>query len=244
MSNTLQLIDNVESNWRNVQDLGLGITDEGESLLGVTISPVCFGLWAVPFKQIHFDGGPIPEKPDFIRGFSNDISKVRTSEPKIPRTYSSNENDGNKKQGPNIQKSVEVLPTQNNIFQQNLSNISQQSENNQQEINVDLVIPNENLYNNKRQAEIKKISQKKPLYDGVLNSDVNLYAKVQEPIIPTNQNQEEENLWNTNENMKSSSSIIHFEKGNDNTTDLNYSVFLDPENKKQNDIIYSVSIFP
>ena len=249
MSNTLQLVDNIESNWRNVQDLGLGTTDEGESLLGVTISPVCFGLWAVPFKQIHFDG-QIPEKPDLVRGVTGDISKVRASELKIPRTFSSNENDGNKKQGPNIQKSLDVAPTQNNIFQQNIINIPQQPEKvQQQEINIDLIAPSKENSTNKRQntsqGEVKKMSPKKVIDDNILDYDVNLNVKgLQESISPPNQNQnqKEQNEWNINENHKSSS-IIHFEGGNNgNNDDLNYSIFLNPQNKKQNDIIYDVNI--
>ena len=177
-----------------------------------------------------------------MKSTSSENSKFRASESKISRTYSSNESDLNKKPVLNVQKSMEIPPTQNNIFQQNLIIASQQSEKIHHDTNFDLISPKENQ-NNKRQStsqvEVKKISPKNLLDDNVVISDSSLHARLQEAISPPNQNQQEQNELSINENTKTSS-IIHFERENGNNDDLNYSMFLGPENKRQNDIIYSV----
>jgi len=63
-TNELNLLDNVETSWRGVQELAVQVSskNEEESLLGIAITNVSFGLWACPLKTVNKDPLISPEK--------------------------------------------------------------------------------------------------------------------------------------------------------------------------------------
>eukprot|EP01017_Pseudomicrothorax_dubius_P012627 TRINITY_DN1530_c0_g1_i2.p1 TRINITY_DN1530_c0_g1~~TRINITY_DN1530_c0_g1_i2.p1 ORF type:complete len:661 (+),score=111.07 TRINITY_DN1530_c0_g1_i2:114-2096(+) len=73
------LVDNVESAWRGIVDLAL--SDKNEALLGIAITQVYFGLWAVPLKSVNFDPSNA-NKEGNIAGYPGALNVKR--EPDVP----------------------------------------------------------------------------------------------------------------------------------------------------------------
>jgi katanin p80 WD40 repeat-containing subunit B1 len=237
----LRIVDNVESNWRGVQDLAVGQTDEGISLLGVTISPVCFGLWSTPFKAIGFDGNNKPAK-------STELPKSRSTEPKPATTatstkavppksydsvkqllnydgsdkdYNSNEMNENKPIAFGM-----ALPRDTPQQQQQPIPVSPQSQ------PINNVNPSTKMQEEKKVSPVKRYNSQ-PSSDKVVVNDDSLAARLLEFASQVESNNkmpiEPETV-----NDRDKTSIIRFKPTD---MDMTYSEFLTPEQKKQNDLL-------
>jgi len=79
----LNLLDNVETTWRGIQELTVQVNHktEEENLLGLAISNVSFGLWCCPLKSVNKDPLVTPEKFLAIRKAAEAKMKPQTPNP-------------------------------------------------------------------------------------------------------------------------------------------------------------------
>jgi len=82
-TNDLNLLDNVETTWRGVQELAVQVNHktEEENLLGLAITNVSFGLWCCPLKAVNKDPAMTPEKFLAIRKAAEAKMKPQTPNP-------------------------------------------------------------------------------------------------------------------------------------------------------------------
>ena len=85
----MQLVDNVETNWRGVQDLGIqgNEGDKNEMLLGVTINAGTFSVYGTKFKHMRLD--PTQEEIRVVRSHS-EVNKKKPDTMDEISTASSN----------------------------------------------------------------------------------------------------------------------------------------------------------
>ena len=84
-TNDLILLDNVETTWRGVQDFTIEVNskNEEETLLGLAITSVSFGLWCCQLKNVNRDPSITPEK--FMKIRKEAEAKLKAAEPRQPR---------------------------------------------------------------------------------------------------------------------------------------------------------------